>query len=89
MKTMYGINPDLSISESNNYEITNSGSTSNPFWSYTFKENEMSYTQDEIFENIDDAEDKVNAQINGRIKTISNKMDELSKEILELLSKVQ
>lgn len=89
MKTMYGINSDLSISESNNYEIINQGSTSNPFWSYTFKENEMNYTQDEVFENEHDAEDKVNAQINGRIRTISNKMDELSKEILELLSKVQ
>lgn len=85
---MYGINGDMTIFESNNYEITNQGSTSIPFWTYTFKENNFVYSQDEVFEDKDKAKEEVNRKIRRRIATLTYKIEKCNKEIIDLISKV-
>lgn len=88
MKILYGINADLGIVKSNNYQIDNHSGASTPFWVYTFKEDNVVLEQSDIFENEEQAKEEAIKRIQNRTQTIKHKIDELNRELDELL-KVQ
>ena len=87
MKNIFGINENLDIHKSKNYEIVNKGTHSCPFYSYTFNESGVTIEQPYVFDNMGDCMNKVNSMIENRQKTIQNKIEELTKEFVELESK--